>query len=357
MDQDSSLVRIESVKAVCRTALYLVKALVARETRELRGLWLVTRGAQQVSGFSRPISVAQAPLWGFGRTVALEHPELNCMLVDLDPSEQAHEVSSLVEALSSREQENQVAWRERSRHIARLVRIPESPDHEKVDGLGHQAIQVVNATPGLLDGIALRPATRRRPGRGEVEICVHVTGLNFRDVLMAMGVYPGEADPLGIECAGRIESVGEGVEHFQVGDEVIAIADGCFSTFAVTDARLVALKPKRLNFDEAATIPGAFLTADYTLHKIAAIAASERILIHAAAGGVGMAAIQLARRAGAEVFATAGSPQKRDYLKSLGIQHVFDSRSLEFASEVMALTHGRGVDVVLNSLAGDFIPK
>jgi NADPH:quinone reductase-like Zn-dependent oxidoreductase/aryl carrier-like protein len=193
-----------------------------------------------------------------------------------------------------------------------------------------------------------------------VEIQVYAAGLNFRDVMKAMGLYPADPDEnmwLGDECAGKITALGEGVEEFRIGDDVIAVAPACFSAFATTRVSFVAPKPAHLSFEEAATIPVAFLTAYYALQHLGRLGKGERVLIHAAAGGVGLAAVQLAQRAGAEIFATAGSPGKREFLRSLGIQHVMDSRSLAFADEVLERTGGQGVDVVLNSLAGEAIPK
>jgi len=178
--------------------------------------------------------------------------------------------------------------------------------------------------------------------------------------MKGMGVYPSDPDEvmwLGDECAGRIVAIGEGVRDLRIGDEVVAIAPACFGAFASTRAVFVVPKPAHLGFEEAATIPVAFLTAYYALHHLARLAEGERVLIHAATGGVGLAAIQLARRAGAEIFATAGSPEKREFLLSLGIAHVMDSRSLAFADEVMERTGGEGVDVLLNSLPGEAIPR
>jgi len=212
---------------------------------------------------------------------------------------------------------------------------------------------------GVLDNLIYVPVARRPPGSGEVEIRVRASGLNFRDVLNALGMYPGDPGPLGGECAGTIVAVGEGVEGFKVGDEVIALGPACFSTHITTKAEWVAHKPPQsagLDFEEAATIPIAFLTAYYGLHHLAKLDKGERVLIHSAAGGVGTAAVQLAKRAGAEVFGTA-SPGKWEFLESLGVDHIMNSRTLEFADQVMEITDGRGVDIVLNSLADDFIPK
>ncbi len=215
-------------------------------------------------------------------------------------------------------------------------------------------------SPGLLDSLTFMPATRQRPGPGEVEIEVYATGINFKEVLIALGVISVPTDmPLkfGYECAGKIVAIGEGVDGFQIGDAVIAFTPNGFGAFTTTLASSVMIKPDILSFEEAATIPVAFGTAYYALIKLARLAQGERILIHAAAGGVGMAAVKIAQWMGAEIFATAGNPEKRAFLQSLGIDYVMDSRSLDFASEVMAYTEGKGVDVVLNSLGGEFISK
>ena len=186
---------------------------------------------------------------------------------------------------------------------------------------------------------------------------MYATGINFRDVLNALGMYPGDPGPLGGECAGIISAVGADVSGLQIGDAVLGIATDSFSTYVNADARLLVHKPANLTFAQAASIPSVFLTAYYGLHHLAHIKAGDRILIHAAAGGVGMAAVQLARRAGAIIFGTAGNPEKRALIHSQGVEHVFDSRNLEFSEQIQQITNGEGVDIVLNSLAGDFIPQ
>ncbi|AGY58069.1 zinc-binding dehydrogenase [Gloeobacter kilaueensis] len=220
--------------------------------------------------------------------------------------------------------------------------------------------------PGVLDDLVFRPAPHQPPGPGEVEIAVAAVGLNFREVLKALGLYPEGAGFLSYrdgngkltfdgDAAGRIVAVGEGVTDLAVGDAVVAFAPGGFASRVTLPRFLVAPKPAHLNFAEAVTIPGTFLTAYYALHHLGRIGPGESILIHAATGGCGLAALQLSQRAGARVFATAGKPEKRAYLASLGIDCVMDSRSLAFVEEVMAATAGRGVDLVLNSLAGEFL--
>jgi NADPH:quinone reductase-like Zn-dependent oxidoreductase/acyl carrier protein len=168
-------------------------------------------------------------------------------------------------------------------------------------------------------------------------------------------MYQGKSGPLGGECAGVVERVGAGVKSLVPGDEVVAIGPSCFARFATVHADMAWRKPVNLSFEAAATIPVAFLTAWYGLMTVARLQRGERVLIHAGAGGVGLAAIQVAMHAGAVVFATAGSASKREYLRSIGVSHVMDSRTLEFAENIQEITAGRGVDVVLNSLAGTFV--
>ncbi len=208
---------------------------------------------------------------------------------------------------------------------------------------------------GVLDNLSLVPQVRRAPGAGEVEIRVRAAGLNFRDVLNVLDLYPGATWDLGDECGGEVVRVGPGVEGLRVGDAVMGMAHASMADFVTTPAALVTHIPSGLSTTEAATIPIAFLTAHYALLEVGRLQPGERVLIHAGAGGVGMAAVQLAQRAGAEVFATAGNPDKRARLKEMGVAHVFDSRSLDFAAGVMAASGGQGVDIVLNSLTGDFI--
>jgi NADPH:quinone reductase-like Zn-dependent oxidoreductase/aryl carrier-like protein len=178
--------------------------------------------------------------------------------------------------------------------------------------------------------------------------------------MKALGLYPGLAEgpvPLGAECSGRITALGAGVDDLRVGDAVIAVAGFAFSSHVVTRAELVVAKPAGLSFEQAAALPIAYLTASYALEHLGRLAAGERVLIHSASGGVGLAAVQWARRTGAEVFATAGTPEKRAYLEALGLAAVMDSRSLAWADEVHDRTAGGGVDLVLNSLPGEAMAR
>lgn len=217
--------------------------------------------------------------------------------------------------------------------------------------------RLVCETPGLLDSLAYLPLAPLTIQDDQVEIRVVSTGLNFLDVLTALDMslsLPEQEKGIGRECAGTITRVGRHVRHLKPGDEVIAITSHAYDDLLVVHQQSVRLKPAQMSWEVAASVAVPFMTAHYALNHRAKLRAGESILIHAAAGGVGLAAVQLALNAGAKIYATAGSEEKRDYLRSLGINHVYDSRSTSFAQEIR-LDSGGGVDVVLNSLGGDLM--
>lgn len=335
------------------SVLELVQTLVVNETAVGR-LAVVTRGAQRTAG-EATVSFAQSPIWGLARVVRSEHPSLPIACVDLDPEPEADETPALAAELLGSSREDEIALRGGQRLVARLTPRAGAAAAEGGEAQPDQALRLEIGARGSLDNLHWVPVKRTAPGPGQVEIEVRTSGLNFRDVLNTLGMYPGDAGALGSECAGYVCAVGEGVEDLKVGDAVLTITSPAFATYVTADAKLVARKPDSMRMAEAATIPVTFLTAAYGLHELGRIKAGERVLIHAGAGGVGLAALQIARRAGAEIFATAGSPAKRAYLTGLGVRHVMDSRSLRFADEIMAATNGEGIDIVLNSLSGDFI--
>ena len=329
-------------------------------------LWFVTRGAQAVTG-EELVSVAQAPVWGLGRTVALECPGLRATCVDLDPAG-GDETSMLADELVGSDGDQQLAFRDGRRQVARLVRVEDQvAEHSptapamaaSASADSHPADRMVltSTEAGTFDTLVWVRSSRPAPVGNEVEIRVEAAGLNFRDVLSVLGLYPGDAGPLGGECAGIISRIGPDVGTLAPGDRVVAIASGSFATFTLTDARLVARIGPVIETVAAATIPIAFLTASFALGDVGRLGPGDRVLIHAATGGVGTAAVQVARAVGAEVLATAGSVRKRAILEGRGVRDVFDSRSLTFADQVMERTGGEGVDVVLNSLTGEFIEK
>jgi len=352
----------------CVSALQLAQALAEAEHGDVPVLRLVTRAAQVAGGGARGVSVAQSALWGLGRVIVNEQPQLHCKLIDLGPRTDSDEIESLLEELEADDGEDEVALRGEARYVHRLRHVSTATtDRGRQAQAAAQAsrpYRVEIAEPGFLDRLTFTDTPRRQPGPGEAQVEVHAVGLNFKDVMVAMGLLPDEAleggytgKALGMECAGTVVAVGDQVKGLKVGDAVMTCAPSALQTHLTVDERFVVRIPEGMDFEEAATIPITFLTAYYSLHDLGRMRAGDRVLIHAAAGGVGLAAIQLAQRAGAEVFATAGTPEKRDLLRALGVKYVMDSRSLTFADQVMDFTDGEGVDIVLNSLAGEAIAK
>lgn len=367
LDMDGG--RLDSESLGCRSVLQLVRTLSRTTLPGKPGLWFVTNGAQPVRavvGAGSPIAVEQSPLIGMGRVAALEMPDLRSRLVDLDPADARHDANAkaLAAELSAASSEGEIAYREGKRFIARLERTPsviaESGEQNAAMEVPSGPFQLRITQSGSLDALKFTAIERGKPAPGQVEIKVHAAGLNFSDVLKALGLYPGVKDavvPLGIEASGVVTAIGEGVTRFQVGDEVFGVAPYSFASHTRTADYALVHKPGLLDHDAACTIPITFLTAYYGLVRLADLQPGERVLIHAGAGGVGLAAIQIARHIGAEIFATAGSDAKREILRSLGVKHVYSSRSTAFADEILADTNREGVDVVLNSLPGEAITK
>jgi len=319
------------------------------------GLSLVTRGAVAAGGEGAPLELGHSLLWGLGRVVASEYPELACMRIDLDSARPADEAADLAQLLSASDGEDQVVLRDGKRLAARLHAVPVDERVLKLPDSADYGLEILER--GGLEQIALRPRELRVPEAGQVQIRVEATGLNFRDVLNLLDLYPGDPGPLGGECAGVITAVGEGVTGLAVGDRVMVLAPASFASHLCTLACWAAPIPERMTFEEAATIPIAFLTADYALRRLAGLQAGQRVLIHAASGGLGLAAVQIAQQIGAQVFATAGNPRKRAFVRALGVSEVMNSRTLEFAQRIKEVTAGQGVHAVLNALAGEAIGK
>ncbi|MBB5035203.1 type I polyketide synthase [Prosthecobacter vanneervenii] len=345
---------------VCHSPLYLVQALNTAGITSLPGLWFVTRGAQPAGESARTLSLVQSPLHGMARVIMSEHPDLHCRSIDLDAAASSHDTDILLKELLHADDESEIAWRGEARYAQRLVhgsldKLLQSPLSSLAED---QGFRLESAKPGSLDKLVFRAKPRRAPGPGEVEIEICAAALNFRDVMKALGIYPAEAADamlLGDECAGRIVRVGAGVTQFKLGDEVMALAAGCFGSHVTTVEHAVLLKPAHLTMEEAATMMVTYLTASYALSHQGRMSKGERVLIHAGTGGVGQAAVRISQAVGAEIFATAGSAEKRAFLKKIGVHHVLDSRTLAFAEDIRRITQNEGIDLVLNSLAGEAI--
>jgi acyl transferase domain-containing protein/NADPH:quinone reductase-like Zn-dependent oxidoreductase/acyl carrier protein len=338
---------VEAQRPATESLLYLSQSLAARGMALTDGLWLATRGAEAVGADVCRLNPEQAPAWGFAKTLALEHPELNVHRIDLDPSPTSgtREAADLVEMMLAASPPAECALRGDRRYEPELVRWTDKPQ---------TPVGLTVTTPGRLDALQWQEISRRPPGAGEVEIEVEAIGLNFRDVLSVLDMYHGEGSGLGGEVAGTIVALGPGIRDLTVGDHVAAFAFGGFSSFVTTHADLTLRKPGNWSFADIATVPVAFATAHHALVDCARVQAGERVLIHAASGAVGLAAIRLAQELGCAIVATAGSGAKRDYLRSCGVEHVFDSRSLSFVEGVRSIARD-GVDLILNTLAGDFV--
>ncbi len=362
-DWDAGEDILASQHRTCGSLIFWLQALASVAWPTPPRLWILTQGAQSLDLDSAPLQLKQAPLWGFARVLALEHPDLQSVRMDLDPA--SVDLSLLLSDLLQPDFEDQIAYREGQRFVARLVRYAPTAAQKSTD-LPVYPYRLSLPSYGVLDHLQLVAFTPTPPAPGEVQIQVRATGLNFRDVLTALGMMQEVLEQMGIksaaevpfggECAGVITAIGEGVTDLQVGDEVIAAQTlGSFASYVNVPADFVAAKPQTLSFAEAATLPVTFLTAYYGLVKCAQLQPGERVLVHAAAGGVGQAAVQIAQWIGAEVMGTA-SPGKWELLRSQGVEQIFNSRTLDYGEEILTATGGEGVEVILNSLTGDYIP-
>ena len=334
---------------------HLTQALGAMSpVAKLRIDW-VTRGAQAV-GRDPEVALAQAPAIGLLRVVANEYNNFTCRAIDLPPAVSVRDGARLWHELLMRDSEREVAFRGEARYVRRIHRGLQPRDQLLDPAV---PLRLESRERGLLDALKLVPFALPSCGAGEVAIEVKAAGMNFRDVLKALALYPAEtadARIFGDEVAGVVSAVGSGVTHVVPGDRVFGLAVFGLATVSMARAGDVRIIPDGLSFEAAATLPVVFMTSWHALHTVAQLKAGERILIHAGAGGVGMAAIQTAHHLGAEVIASAGSPAKRALLRVLGVKHVIDSRRGDFARDVMEITAGKGVDVVLNALSAEAIP-
>ncbi|MGC5364453.1 type I polyketide synthase [Streptomyces sp. DT24] len=354
----------ERLRSECETnyreLLGLLAALQEHGFGREQRLWLVTEGAQRLPGDipGRPGRAAEvspaATLWGFGLTLWNEYPAYRATLVDLPVGGDRRALAD--ELLAAEKDEFQIAFRDGQRHVRRVGVVPPA------DG-GDENFELAITEYGEFADVRPVPVPDIAPEGDRIQVAVHCAGLNFKDVLNALGLLKAHALengldhqplPLGFEGAGTVVAAGPEAE-FEVGDEVVLSHLGCMKRRVTVPSAMAVRKPAAIGFAQAAGLATAYVTAYYALHHLAGIKRGDRVLVHAAAGGVGQAAVQLAGLAGAEVIATA-SPRKQELLRSQGIEHVFNSRTLDFADEVIDATGGKGVDIVLNSLNKDYIP-
>jgi len=334
----------EDIRQATATALAMAQGVADADAEPAKGVWFITRGPQ-VLEIERGGILAGATLWGLGKVMAREAPQLQPRMLDLDTVGSVP-CAELVNELLYPDSESHIAYRFGRRQCARLVSaaavvdrlaLPDEPGWALAPDAG-----------GALDGMHVESLPERALEPGEIRASIEAFGLNFRDVFIAIGLVE---DSMGGEFCGRVLEVADGVSSVTVGDRVVGLTFRAFGSETVTLEQMVAPAPDGFSVTELATMPTAFVSAALSF-ELSGLNAGDRVLIHAGAGGVGLAAIQLAHAAGAEVFATA-SERKRDFLRSLGVTHVFDSRTTSFGEDVLAATAGAGVDMVLNSLTGE----
>jgi phthiocerol/phenolphthiocerol synthesis type-I polyketide synthase C len=341
--------RGDSVKQVTRQCLALKTLLLALGPSKLH-LFVA------IDASNRPVADAAA---SFLRTLANEAPALDVHRVEiLTPAPDV--ADQLARIIVSGTDETDIAIRGDRVEVLRFA----PPKLSQTTPAAGEARRLEKSAEAGLDCLAWKACARVAPKVGQVEVEVIATGLNFRDVMCALSALPDEmledgfAGPtLGLEFSGRVAAVGPGVERLQVGDKVLGFCGAAFSSHVTVDVDHVAPLPSRLSSEAAATIPVTFLTAYYGLIACADLKPGEWALIHGGAGGVGLAALQIALWRGARPIVTAGSQEKRDLTLALGAEYAFDSRSGGFVDDVMRVTEGRGVSVVLNSFAGEAMER
>ena len=326
------------------SGLALGQGLLDADAVPAKGLWFVTSGAQVLEK-EREGQLSGATLWGLGKVMAREAFNLRPRMIDIDPADRMP-VSELVNELLYPDDETHIAWRFGRRQAARMVRAASVAGRLTPPDEG--AWEIEPDSGGSLDAMRIVPRPSRALEEGEVRVAIEGVGLNFRDVFIAIGLVD---DSLGGEFCGRVLEAGPGVTSVVPGERVVGMALSTYGTETITPEALIVPAPPGFSITELATVPTAFVSAALSF-DMSGLEAGDRVLIHAGAGGVGLAAIQLARAAGAEVFATA-SARKQGYLRSLGVEHVFDSRTTAFAQAILEATGGAGVDVVLNSLTSE----
>ncbi len=361
----SSQLKLQQEQLTAST-LNLLKAITAQSSEPK--VYLLTQHSEIVEKEDRT-EVSQAALYGLGRVMINEFPFIPITMINLSDGHESLECETLDKLLSVNQKKHnpEIALRKDKMYQRKLKPVFEAEAEEKFAvSLPAQgtAFRAVVAEYGIMDSIRFRKFHRSKPVDNEVEIEVRAAGLNFKDIMNVMGLLSDEATEggvagkqLGLECAGIVSAVGPEVKDFKVGDAVLAWASESFSGYTLTRESCVIHKPEELSFTEAAAVTVTYLTAHYSLDYLGRLSEGEKVLIHSATGGVGLSAIQLAKLQGAEIFATAGTEEKRQLLHSMGIRYVYDSRSLQFAEEILKDTNGKGVDIVLNSLSGKAISQ
>lgn len=334
------------------SVLHLTQALLELEETRKIPLFLITRGVVAFKSWDKDYGVLHSTLLGLFKTILTERSELPLRLIDLDSD---FDPNLLFQSIFTKEDETLLALRNHRSYVPRFLKSRDAKikRQELIRPVDDQ-FRLQSRQKGLLQNLFLGPLElKENLGPHEVEVEVRAVGLNFRDVLDALGLYPGEPGPLGGDASGIVTRVGASVKDLKSGDAILGMISGSLARRAHAHRDNITLKPEILDFENAAALPTVFLTAYYAFTRSTVLKKGETVLIHAGAGGVGQAAIQLAKNVGANIIVTVGDKRKLEFLKSQGIEHIFHSRSLSYGKDIEALTKGKGVDVVLNSLSGE----
>lgn len=338
----------------------VVKAIEQELPLKQVNLWIATCMTQSVKNEDN-VHYSGSSLWGLGRVIRQEYPAIRLRLIDLDENDTDCKVLSAERLLSDNNDE--IAWRQNKRYVHRYKRKTHEPQQTLTLTSPEQAFALYQRTPGVIDSLTYQEIQMTVPGPSEVAVRVHSSSLNFKDLMKVLGIIDSKAledtffgQSFGMECSGTIVSVGPEVKHHQVGDHVCCFTPNTFQSYITLSEHQIFQTPPGTDLAEAALyIP--FITVLRALKHIAALKKGETVLLHSATGAVGLAAIQYAKFVGARILATAGSEDKRNYLRGLGVAECADSRSLSFVEDIRSWTDNRGVDVVLNSLSNDALMK
>jgi acyl transferase domain-containing protein/acyl carrier protein len=336
----------------CNDLLQLVQSIpVTSGQDEPTKLFIVTKSAQTVDENETGIAINQSPLWGFGRVLMNERPELSSRLIDLDDQSVDRASEDLLYEIFSKDDEQEIALRNGHRFVHRLEH-QTLPSVNKLNSntspvSSGQSFAISNEKPPTDESIVWRSVERNAPKENEIEIEVKSAAFNASDIGLFETI---------IGCSGLISSVGEGVIGLKPGDEVVALVPQRLSRYAITDYRLATLKPSALSFDQVAAVVMPFTTAHYMLDTLARINKGETLLVCDAVDSIGVAVIQLLKDSGTKVLAVSGDEIGLQSLLEMGLPHVFNSNDYNFSSDIREHTQGRGVDVVINSLGGISLP-
>ena len=338
---------------------------IAQLKQRAPSTWYIVDNVYRILDTDQCDGIAASPIVGFSRVANNEHYPARSKILDLGGERFETLLDDCVGELLRETKDAEVAFRAGVRYLPQLERVlPAEISLRKQNAFANldrpASFRLESRGTGILTNLCWNATHVQEPGPDEIAIHVEAGGINFRDVMKALATYPGNPVDLhwyGDDFAGTVVAIGSNVEKIRVGDRVAGMSPYAFQSRINVDARMVFRLPDSMGFEEAATLPTVFLTAHYAMHHLARLTPGESILIHGGTGGVGQAAIQIAKKIGLTIFATAGSEEKRRLLQEQGVHHVLNSRTLEFSDRIRELTNGKGVDAVLNSLAGEFIPK